>query len=256
MMMKNLLSLLGLDARVRRWRMAAGEGVLAAEDRVQLLLMACEEERRRLHRLLLWIIAAIGLTTVAVALISVAVVVGFWDTPYRTAAAWCAAGAWTLLWLLSLIGLLVTLRRPSAAMASAHKAFRQDWGWIQAQISRPSAAIGTDGVHGALSRQHRKDDGPARELTREELLDRIARQRERIAALQAQGRDGEPGAKDASAPAFSARSGPALGAAALHYARAHPVATALGTTGVIMAIGPRRVARWAQWIVPILWRMR
>jgi hypothetical protein len=39
-----LLSLLGLDRRLRRLRIAAGEGALAAEDRAKLLKLAWDEE--------------------------------------------------------------------------------------------------------------------------------------------------------------------------------------------------------------------
>ena len=86
-----LLSLLGLDRRLRRLRIAAAEGAMAAEDRVQLLRMAWEEEKQRLKLVLVLAIVLLGLTTIAVALLSVAVVVHFWDTPQRTTAAWSVA---------------------------------------------------------------------------------------------------------------------------------------------------------------------
>ncbi|MFS2163888.1 phage holin family protein, partial [Variovorax sp. Varisp62] len=87
-----LSSLFGLNARIRRLRIAAAEGALAAEDRVQLLRMAWEDEKQRLKLLLVFSLAVLGLTTVTVALLSVAVVVHFWETPHRIAAAWSVAG--------------------------------------------------------------------------------------------------------------------------------------------------------------------
>jgi hypothetical protein len=62
-----LLSLFGLDARIRRLRIAAAEGALAAEDRVQLLRMAWEDEKQRLKLMLVLVVAVLGLTTVTVA---------------------------------------------------------------------------------------------------------------------------------------------------------------------------------------------
>jgi hypothetical protein len=94
-----LLSLFGLNARMRRLRIAAAEGALAAEDRVQLLRMAWEDEKQRLKLMLVLVVAVLGLTTVTVALLSMAVVVHFWETPHRIAAAWSVAGVWVVLWL-------------------------------------------------------------------------------------------------------------------------------------------------------------
>jgi len=108
-----LLSLFGLDDRVRRLRIAAAEGALAAEDRVQLLRMAWEDEKQRLKLMLVFVVAVLGLTAVAVALLSMAVVVHFWETPYRITAAWSVAGVWILLWLAAVLGLVLTFRNAS-----------------------------------------------------------------------------------------------------------------------------------------------
>jgi hypothetical protein len=59
-----LRSLFGLDARIRRLRIAAAEGALAAEDRVQLLRMTWEDEKQRLKLMLVFVVAVLGLTTV------------------------------------------------------------------------------------------------------------------------------------------------------------------------------------------------
>jgi uncharacterized membrane protein YqjE len=104
--MNKLLSLLGLDVRIRRIRIAAGESAMAIEDRAQLVRMAWDEEKHRLKRMLVLAIAVLGLTTVAVALFSVAVVIHFWDTPHRATAAWSVAAVWVALWALCLVGLL------------------------------------------------------------------------------------------------------------------------------------------------------
>ena len=230
--MRRLLSLLGLDARLRRLRIAAGEGALAAEDRVQLLKLAWEEERQRLRLVLGLVVAVIGLTTVTVALLSVAVVVHFWDTPNRVAAAWSVAVVWIVLWLVAVVALMNTLRGASDAFEPARREFERDWEWVQARFD-----LGDE------------DDASSRErrpLSREELLARIARQRERIATLQ-----GAPSKAAGPAPADETAS-----AAALRIAREHPVATGAVAAAAVAVIGPRRLLRWAAVIVPVLWRMR
>ena len=225
-----LLSLLGLDRRLRRLRIAAGEGALAAEDRAKLLKLAWDEERQRLRLVLALVVAVIGLTTVTVALLSVAVVVHFWDTPNRVPAAWAVAGVWIALWLVTVVALMNTLRQASTAFEPARRELERDWEWVQAHF-------------------HANDEEPAREprpLTREELLARIARQRERIATLEG----AAPKAAE-TAPADESAS-----AAALRIAREHPVATGAVAAAAAVVIGPSRLLRWAAVIVPVLWRMR
>jgi uncharacterized membrane protein YqjE len=232
--MKLLLSLLGLDARLRRLRAAAAEGALAAEDRIHLLQLAWEDERQRLQLMLVLVIAVTGLTTIAVALLSVAVVVHFWETAQRTTAAWSVAAVWVGLWLAAALALMAALRKSSGAFESARREFERDWEWAQDRFG--------------LGHQ---DDVPRepRPVTRDELLARIERQRHRLAALQtpSSGAAGEAEAPPADESAS---------AAALRIAREHPVATGVATAAVVAVLGPRRLLRWAAIVVPVLWRMR
>ncbi|WP_076998876.1 phage holin family protein [Variovorax sp. KK3] len=231
-----LLSFLGLDARLRRLRIAAGEGALAAEDRAQLLKLAWAEERERLRLIVALAIAVIGLTTVTVALLSVAVVVHFWDTPNRVAAAWTVAIVWIVLWLIAVVALARTMRTASGAFEPARQEFARDWKWVQARFH-----VGDDG---AASEPHARERAP---LGREEVLARIARQRERIATLQ-----GTP--PKASAPQPPADE--STSEAAMRLAREHPIATGAIAAATLAVLGPRRVLRWTTVIAPILWRMR
>jgi len=239
-----LLSLLGLDARVRRLRIATAEGALAAEDRVQLLRMAWEDEKQRLKLVLVLVIAVLGLTAIALALLSMAVVVHFWDTPNRVAAAWVVAGVWIVLWLAAALGLWSQLRGASNGFASTREEFARDWTWVQDRfgLGREPDADG-------------EGPPPRRPATREELIARIERQRLRIATLQGTGpaqRAGQAGgtASDGPPPDESAA------AAALRIARAHPVATGVAAAAAVVVIRPKRLLRWAAFIAPILWRMR
>ena len=234
-----LMSLFGLDARLRRLRIAAGEGALAAEDRVQLVRMAWDDEKQRLKRMLVLVIAVLGLTTVTVALLSVAVVVQFWDTPSRVAAAWLVAGVWIGLWLIAVLALVSTLQSAKSAFAPTRREFERDWEWAQQRF-------GLGGEH-----DEEEDDAAAtpspRPATQAELLARIERQRQRIAVLETPAPAPAPGVPPPDeSPA----------AAALRIAREHPVASGVAAAAVVAALGPRRLLRWAALIAPVLWRMR
>ena len=238
-----LLSLLGLEAPLRRVRIAAGEGALAAGDRAQLMRMAWDEEKERLKRMLILVIAVLGLTTVTVALLSVAVVVHFWETPQRVTAAWSVAAVWVLLWVGALLALLSNLRSPSAGVTSARREIERDWEWAQARWG-----LG-------------QDDGkprPPRPVTREELLSRIERQRLRVATLN--GSAPQSPSVGTASEAKSATVAPprdeTATEAALRIARAHPVATGVAVAAAVAVIKPRRLLRWAAFIAPVLWRMR
>ena len=228
-----LLSLFGLDRRLRRLRIAAGEGAQAAEDRAQLVRLAWDEEKHRLKLVLAQALMVLGLTTVAVALLSVAVVVHFWETPHRITAAWSVALVWLALWLVAVLGLLATLRGSANGFAAARREFEHDWHWLRRRIGHGTARAAR----------------PSQAATREELKARIARQRERIATL-------EGGADTAGASTTSAPADESVGEAALRLAREHPVATAALVAGTVAVLGPKRIVRWAAWLGPVLWRMR
>jgi len=234
--MNKLLSLLGLEARIRRIRIAAGESAMAIEDRAQLARMAWEDEKHRLKRMLLLIVAVLGLTTVAVALVSVAVVVHFWDSPHRATAAWAVAGVWVALWAISLWGLVGALRSASGAFAPSRHEFERDWAWVQDRLG-----IGNVGQPEGTPR-------PTRPGSQEELLARIARQRQRIAVLQAASE--QPPAAPVPPPDETPSE------TALRLLRAHPVAAGVAAAAVIAVVKPRRLLRWAAFVAPVLWRMR
>lgn len=231
----NLLSMLGLDRKIRQFKIAAGEGAIAAEDRAQLLRMAWDEEKQRFKRMLMLLTVVLGLTTVAVALLSVAVVVHFWDTSHRSTAAWAVAAVWIVLWAASLLGLWKMLNSASDAFMPVREEIARDWAWAQARFD-----LGHD-ENGEPGTPHRR---PA---TRDELLARMATQRERIAVLQAP-RAPEPVAEPPPDETASEM--------AWRMARAHPVASGVAAAAVVAVVGPGRLLRWAAFVAPVLWRMR
>lgn len=235
--MKKLLSLLGIDARIRRFKIAAGEGAMAAEDRAQLVRMAWAEEKRRVKAMVVLAVAVLGLTTVAVALVSVAVVVHFWDSPHRGLAAWTVAAVWVALWIAAVVGLLRSLGQASSAVEPAREAFARDWAWVQ-----DSLGIGNAGQPAGTPR-------PSRPATQEELLARIARQRQRIEVLQAAA--AEPPSPPSAPPADETP-----GEAAVRLAKENPLAAAAAAVVLVAVVKPRRLLRWAAFVAPVLWRLR
>ncbi|MGI4776641.1 MAG: phage holin family protein [Janthinobacterium lividum] len=237
--MNGLLSFLGLDARIRRLKIAAGEGALAVEDRAQLLQMAWQDEKQRLKSTLVLIVIVLGLTTVTVALLSMAVVVNFWDTSYRVTAAWSVAGVWVLLWLGAALSLIGVLKGAAGTLESTREQFARDWDWVQDRLSvgqsRPPLPEGSP--------------RPRRPATRDELLARIDRQRQRIAVLVAAQEDLGPGRNTALVDETSKQ-------AAWRLARQHPVATGVAVATVIAVVKPGRLLRWSLFAVPLLWKLR
>ncbi len=209
----------------------AGEGALAAEDRIDLLRFAWEDEKKRLRSMLGLVIAVVGLTTIAIALLSVAVVVHFWDSPYRVTAAWLVAAVWLGLWLASVIALLAMTGKPSTAFEPVLHELERDRQWLRQTLGRSQRGIAPR---------------EPRPVSRAELLARIEKQRVRIATLEAA----------ASGTGEAPVSNETTSAAAMRIAREHPVATGVAAVAVVAVLGPRRLVRWASVVVPVLWRMR
>ena len=130
----NWISLLGLETLVLRWRAAAMEGAMAIEDRAELARLEWQEQKRRLRQLLLLGIAVAALTVVALVVLSLALLVQFWDTPHRILVTWLVAGGWLVAWAASLVALVSVLRHAGSAFALTRKELAQDWREIKEQL--------------------------------------------------------------------------------------------------------------------------
>lgn len=130
----NWLSLLGLDSLVARWRANVIEGAIAAEDRMNLARLEWRDQKQRLQRLLVLTILLAGLTVVALIMLSLAVLVHFWDTPERTLVAWLVAGVWTLGWGGTLVALISISQRTGNGFALTRQELAQDWRDIKERL--------------------------------------------------------------------------------------------------------------------------
>ena len=254
----NLLSLFGIDAQLEKLRNVVGEGALAVEDRVQLAQMEWREEKSRLKLVFTLALALLGLTVVAMTILSLAVVVQFWDSPDRAKAAWMMAGAWLTLWLGAAVGLISLMRRSDAAFGPTRAVLERDWVSLKSDIT-------PENQRRSLAREKAR---AARPVSKQALLERIASQRERLAPNPHQDRV-QTDAVGRAVPSSAARSvapggadevpAPQFRSATMRNLQEHPVATlavAGGVTAAVVAMGPRRVLRMVSWALPLVFPRR
>lgn len=130
----NWIALLGLDAFVARWHANAIEGAIAVEDRLALAHLEWQEQKQRLRSLVVFALAFAGLTVVALIVVSLAVIVQFWDTPQRTMVAWLVAGGWVLVWAGVLWTLLKVASNASKGFALSREELVRDWRSIKGRL--------------------------------------------------------------------------------------------------------------------------
>lgn len=130
----NWLSLLGLEGWVARWRAAIIEGVIAAEDRIELARLEWADQRRRMAQLVVLLVLFGCVAVIALLLLSLAVLVQFWDSPQRVLVAWLLAGGWLLAWVAVAVVLVSIGRQAGNAFALTRRELQQDWRTIKEQL--------------------------------------------------------------------------------------------------------------------------
>ncbi len=130
----NWLSLLGLDAFVARWKAAGLEGAIAAQDRLELAHLEWQDQKKRLVQLLVLAIGVSALTVVALVVLSVALMVQFWDTDHRTMVAWIVAGVWVVGWGGALAALISIATASAEAFAFTRRELLRDWHDIKERL--------------------------------------------------------------------------------------------------------------------------
>lgn len=123
----NWISLLGLDAWVARWRAAVIELAIAAEDRTDLARLEWVQHKRSMQTVVVLLIALAGLSVVVMLMLSVAVLVQFWDTEHRVMVAWLLFGGWLAILAIALWQLLVAVRRLARPFILTRNELSQDW---------------------------------------------------------------------------------------------------------------------------------
>lgn len=127
----SLLSLLGVDRWIDSWsermREAMAEGTSGLEARALLVKLEWQEEKRRLQQLTILFLLCAGLTVGILMGISMAVIVTFWDTPFRVMVAWGVVLFWIVVWVVMLVLLLQVARKSRQAFELTRKELAQDW---------------------------------------------------------------------------------------------------------------------------------
>ena len=130
----NWMSAIGLGNLSARMRASLNEGALAAEDRVSLARLEWNAQKSRLQTIMVLGVLLGGLTIVAMVLLSLAVLIHFWDSPQRPVVAWVIAGVWILAWGAVLAVLLSTLRQSRHPFALTRAELARDWAAIKEQL--------------------------------------------------------------------------------------------------------------------------
>lgn len=130
----NWMSAIGLDKLFARLRANLNEGAIAAEDRIELARLEWGAQKLRMQTILVLSILVGGLTIVALVLLSLAVLVQFWDSAQRSVVAWVLAGVWLLAWLGALAVLITTLRKSSHPFALTRAELAKDWAQIKGKL--------------------------------------------------------------------------------------------------------------------------
>lgn len=130
----NWLSALGLDALLARYRATVIEAAISAEDRVELAKLEWKMQRNRLQAIAVLAIALGGLTVVAMVLLSLAILIQFWDSPDRTAVAWVIAAVWVAAWAGVLWALLSALRKSRSPFLQTRAELSRDWQTIKEKL--------------------------------------------------------------------------------------------------------------------------
>ena len=130
----NWLALLGLDGLISRWHANVIETAIAAEDRMDLIRLEWAEQKQRLQQLLVLTILVGGLIVVALVMLSMAVLVQFWDTEHRVMVGWLVAGAWMLGWGGTLTALVSVSRRAGRGFTLTSRELAQDWRDIKERL--------------------------------------------------------------------------------------------------------------------------
>ena len=128
------LSLLGLRALTDRWRALAIEGAIAADYRTTLFGLEFAEYKRGI---IVAVSAAIALAVLSIGVLivlSVAIVVQYWDTPDRAMTAWIVTGVWAVLWCVAAGVLWTLIGKAGNGFSATRRELARDWHEIKERL--------------------------------------------------------------------------------------------------------------------------
>ena len=107
---------------------------IAVEDRIELARLEWADQKRRMAQLVVLLVLFGCVAVIALLLLSLAVLVQFWDSPQRVLVAWLLAGGWLLAWVAVAVALVSIGRQAGNAFALTRRELQQDWRTIKEQL--------------------------------------------------------------------------------------------------------------------------
>lgn len=126
--------MLGLDDVRARVQATVMEGALALDDRVTLAQLEWRLQKHRLLRAAVLALLVGCLMVVALVLLSLALVLQFWDAPQRMVVVWALALGWLAALAVALWSLGKVLRAINNGFALTRRELAQDWQDIKGRL--------------------------------------------------------------------------------------------------------------------------
>lgn len=130
-MLAFFLSLLGLDewahSLSEKMQSALSESTSGVEARLLLAKLELQEGKRILLQAIILLLVCACIGFVLLLLTALALIIQFWDTPYRSLIAWAIVLVLAILLVLFSICLIRTLRRSKKTFELTLREFNQDW---------------------------------------------------------------------------------------------------------------------------------
>jgi uncharacterized membrane protein YqjE len=130
----NWSSILGLDRHLEKYRQRVADVASGAEDRLALFLIEWEEEKQRLRHFVALILVGTVLSAVLMIALSAALVLQFWETPWRLLVTWGVALLWSLAWLAVILALVRSIGRGRNAFAATRRELQLDWSELKEKL--------------------------------------------------------------------------------------------------------------------------
>ncbi|RGE47167.1 phage holin family protein [Comamonas testosteroni] len=107
---------------------------MAAEDRAELAQLEWHQHKQSIKTLLVLGIVLGALTVVVLLVLTMALVVQFWDTPQRIPVVWGLVAGWSLIWALSVWRLLSAVKELSDPFRLTRHELKADWKAVRRKI--------------------------------------------------------------------------------------------------------------------------
>ena len=128
------LSLLGFDQLQERVRHSMRDVATGLGDRATLARLEWLDQKERIQRLALIAAVVVAFTVVLLFAFSAAIVVQFWDTPYRQTVSWLIAVFWFVAWAAALVAAVKLASQIGNGFSLTRQELRRDWQSVKERL--------------------------------------------------------------------------------------------------------------------------